>query len=115
MGLPLLLSEMISGIGFALACDLIKELGFVRYAKPDVHLIEVFSKLGLSEANPIDNFLAITRVSDICSEFDATITPYKVDKIVWLICSGRYYLDDTKKHKPISHKDDFIEMMLKEK
>ena len=48
MALPLLISTKIRGIGFALACDTLKELGFLSYPKPDVHLIEVFSKLGLS-------------------------------------------------------------------
>ena len=114
MALPLLISEKISGIGFALACDLLKELGFSKYPKPDVHLIEVFSKLGLSSEDPLDNFEAIVRMSDICQEFDETATPYKVDKIIWLICSGRYY-HEKPEYKQLGHKDDFIEMMLKEK
>ena len=49
MALPLLISTKISGIGFSLACDCLKELGYVNYPKPDVHLIDVFSGLGLSE------------------------------------------------------------------
>lgn len=53
MALPLLISTKISGIGFSLACDCLKELGYVNYPKPDVHLIDVFSGLGLSERNPI--------------------------------------------------------------
>ena len=33
MALPLLISTKISGIGFALACDCLKELGFLSYPK----------------------------------------------------------------------------------
>ena len=39
MALPLLISEKISGMGFALACDFLKELGYINYPKPDVQLM----------------------------------------------------------------------------
>src|SRR5205823_9168317 len=35
LALPTLLAEKIHGIGFALACDFVKELGYVEYGKPD--------------------------------------------------------------------------------
>jgi len=109
MALPLLISTKISGIGFSLACDCLKELGYVNYPKPDVHLIDVFSGLGLSERNPISVFEAIVRMSDDCKEIDESITPYKIDKIIWLICSGRFYQDDITIGR---HKDDFIMMAV---
>lgn len=34
---------------------------------------------------------AIERMADDCKAVDATVTPYKVDKVFWLICSGYYY------------------------
>lgn len=105
MALPLLISTKISGIGFALACDCLKELGFLSYPKPDVHLIEVFSQIGLSKENPISVFEAIVEMADVCKEVDPEVTPYKIDKIMWLICSGRFYLDDISVGR---HKDDFI-------
>lgn len=40
-----------------------------------------------------------------CKEIDSTVTPYKIDKILWLICSGRFYLDDTTISR---HKEEFI-------
>ena len=107
MALPLLISQKISGIGFALACDALKELGFTNYPKPDVHLMDVFSALGLSEDNPISTFEAIVRMSDHCKAVNSDVTPYKVDKIFWLICSGRFYLEKP----PITlgrHKSEFI-------
>lgn len=30
-------------------------------------------------------------MADDCKAVDATVTPYKVDKVFWLICSGYYY------------------------
>ena len=103
MALPLLISQKIKGIGFALACDLLKELGFTNYPKPDVHLIDVFSALGLSSNDPGENFEAIVKMAEYCNE-----TPYKVDKIFWLICSGRYYLENPEK-KVKGSKQEFID------
>lgn len=108
MALPLLISTKISGIGFALACDCLKELGFLDYPKPDVHLIEVYSQLELSEKDPIAVFEAIVEMVDFCKEIDPKVTPYKIDKIMWLICSGKFYLDDISVGK---HKEDFISVM----
>lgn len=108
MALPLLISKKISGIGFALACDLLKELGFTDYPKPDVHLMDVFSALGLSENDEISTFEAIVRMSEICMEFDPKATPYKVDKVFWLICSGKFNKDSNEINIG-RHKDEFIE------
>lgn len=68
MALSLLISTKISGMGFALACDTLKELGYLSYPKPDVHLIEVFSQLGLSEEDPISVFEAIVEMAEVCKE-----------------------------------------------
>ena len=46
--LPFLLGHEIFGYGFSLACDFLKELGFSNYAKPDTHVIDIFSVLGVS-------------------------------------------------------------------
>lgn len=107
MALPLLISNKISGIGFALACDCLKELGYINYPKPDVHLIDVFNGLGLSDNNPVSVFEAIVRMSEDCKSDDESVTPYKIDKIIWLICSGRFYQDEITIGR---HKDDFITM-----
>ena len=103
--LPLLISKKISGIGFTLACDCLKELGFFNYAKPDTHLIDIFEGLMLSDRDPVSVFEAIVRMSDDCKTMDQTTTPNKIDKVLWLICSGRFYLDNITIGR---HKDDFI-------
>ena len=104
--LPMLLSKEIYGLGFALACDFLKELGYDQYPKPDIHLIDVFSELGLSNRNDFDCYKSIIRMAKQVGE-----TPYKVDKIIWLICSGNYYLHNIKID---SSKKEFIEY-IKEK
>jgi len=86
MALPLLIQARVRGVGFALACDLLKELGYTNYPKPDIHMIDVFNSLGLCDRDPISAFEAIGRMADECR-----VTPYKVDKVFWLICSGNFY------------------------
>lgn len=86
--LPMLLSKEIYGLGFALGCDFLKELGYDQYPKPDIHLIDVFSELGLSDRDEYNCYKSIIKMSMLVGE-----TPYKVDKVFWLICSGNYYLD----------------------
>lgn len=105
IALPLLISTKISGIGFALACDALKELGFTSYAKPDTHLIDICEELGLSDRNQLNVFEAIVRIANDSAEIDPDVTPNKVDKIMWLISSGNFYIDG----KTIgSHKKDYI-------
>jgi hypothetical protein len=84
--LPLLLGKEIHGMGLALACDWLKEIGCVDYPKPDTHMIDVFFKAGFAEKDPWSCFKAAIRVAE-----EGRITPYSLDKIIWLICSGNFY------------------------
>lgn len=88
--LPMLLSHEIEGFGFALSCDFLKELGYVDFPKPDVHLRDIFTALGLLQDGEDDYqlFKAIVRVAR-----NANVTPYNADKTFWLIGSGFFYDD----------------------
>ena len=86
--LPRYIASQIRGIGFALACDYLKEIGYLDYTKSDVHLKDVFETLGLSSRDDIELFRAVTQMAE-----DNNISPYKVDKVFWLICSGNYSKD----------------------
>ncbi|MBF6615088.1 MAG: hypothetical protein IVW55_18465, partial [Chloroflexi bacterium] len=57
------MARQIDGIGFALACDLLRGVGFANFSKPDVHIKEIFSVLGLSATkDDIVVFKAVGRV-----------------------------------------------------
>jgi hypothetical protein len=86
--LPLLLSQKIDGFGFALACDFLKELGFLDFAKPDVHVKAIIKglKLSIDTANDYAVFNAVVRIAAHCGK-----TPYDVDKLFWLVGSGYFY------------------------
>lgn len=102
--LPMLLSKEINGYGLALACDFLKELGYRDYPKPDVHLIEIFYQLGLAESKePYEVYKSIIEMADVVGK-DA----YTVDKIFWLIGSGRFYLVGVEVGR---NRDKFIEIV----
>ena len=106
--LPMLLDHEIEGFGFALSCDFLKELGYVNFPKPDVHLRNIFTALGLCQAGIDDYqlFKAIVRVAK-----NANVTPYAADKVFWLIGSGYFYDDHVigLNGRIGRHKQDFIE------
>ena len=104
----MLLGHKIEGFGFALSCNFLKELGYIKFPKPDVHLHDIFTALELCE-NGNDNyqlFKAIIRVA-----IHSNVTPYNADKVFWLIGSGYFYQDPMigSKGRIGSHKKDFIE------
>jgi hypothetical protein len=88
--LPMLLDHEIKGFGFALSCDFLKELGYVNFPKPDVHLRDIFTALELCPDGTDDYhlFKAIVRVAS-----HSNVTPYAADKVFWLIGSGNFYED----------------------
>ena len=71
-------------MGFALACDFLKENGYPEFAKPDVHIKKIFNGLGLSDSNDdYEVFKDVIRVSELVNGL-----PYRVDKLFWLVGSG---------------------------
>lgn len=108
IALPYLLSEEIYGVGYPLACDFLKELGFINYGKPDVHIKDIFVGLGLCEINPSNASLQ-KMIMDIAEA--KGVSAFNVDKIFWLIGSGKLYLDKNLGNKgSIGRcKEEFIE------
>jgi len=107
--LPLVLAQEIEGIGFALASDFLKELGYENFSKPDVHVKEIFWAIGLSPlgASDYEVFRDVARVAR-----NTGVTPYNVDKLFWLIGSGHFYEDPHIGHKGRigGRKKQFIEV-----
>ncbi len=88
--LPLLFSLEIKGFGFALACDFLKEIGYRHFGKPDVHVKAIFKGLELvaQDAKDYEVYKAMVRVAQ-----NNGVSEYNVDKLFWLVGSGRFYLD----------------------
>lgn len=94
--LPTLLKDKIDGFGYALACDFLKELGFVKYGKPDVHIVDIFVALNLCSPRSSDLQIQET-IREIAKA--SGVEPYCVDKVFWLIGSMYFY-----KHLELGHK-----------
>jgi len=86
--LPLILSLEIEGLGFPLACDFLKEMGYLSFPKPDVHLKAIFT--GLDLVGPGRGDYAIFKAACRIAEHQG-VTPYNVDKLFWLVGSGYFY------------------------
>jgi len=106
--LPQLLSQEVFGFGFALACDFLKGVGYPEFIKTDVHIIEIAIGVGISSAGKTE--LEVFRdVIRFCKSIDKI--PYEVDKLFWLIGSGKFYLYDKRVH---SSRDEFIRRVISE-
>ena len=90
LALALLLAQEIHFMGFALACNFLKEsTESGAYVKPDVHIIDICQGLGISQngANQYTVFKDVIRFAESIGE-----APYRVDKAFWLIGSRKFYL-----------------------
>lgn len=112
--LPLIMGEEIQGYGFALSCDFLKESGFTGFCKPDVHLMKIFHGVGLVND---DNSQVATFIKTIEMARAVNEDPVIVDKLFWIIGSGKFH-EYNKAHKKIikvtRHRDDFIKEYNKE-
>ena len=64
-------------------------------------IVKVLLKIELGVE--ISDISAYEIIIDIATK--SNVSPYKLDKILWLICSGKFYEHDTKIK---SHKEEFI-------
>lgn len=105
--LPMLLEKEIFGFGFPLACDFLKELGYVQYGKPDVHLKDIFVELRIVDSSDdYEVFKKIVKIGLIVKQ-----DPVIVDKIFWLIGSGNFHESNIKIAR---QKSEFISYMKDE-
>ncbi len=95
MLIPNLISEEIRGLGPVLACDFIKEIGYINYAKPDVHIEYIITNY-FYDGEKTSHKKILNKVQGIAK--DAGVSTFEVDKILWLIASGKYY--DVKQLEP---------------
>ena len=90
--LPILLDQEVYGMGFAIACDWLKEIGYSNYAKSDTHTIAILYESGVAPSQ--DNykvFQTMVRIGRVNNE-----APAVVDRLLWLIGSGKYVGENEK-------------------
>ncbi len=85
-GLPILLDQEIYGMGFPLACDWLKEMGYTNYAKPDTHSIDILYVTRIAPRQ--DNYVVYKTMVRMAGVNDEV--PAVVDRLLWFIGSGKY-------------------------
>lgn len=99
-----LLTKIKHGFSVALCCDFLKELD-TRFdlPKPDVHLMDVISKYkGYDKSyykksserafECIDDIIQIVNEIKSSENSEDNLTVYKFDRIVWLCCTGNFFI-----------------------
>lgn len=91
----------IKGMGFALTCDFLKEIGF-DLAKPDVHIKGVLDSVFNLSENTLEDEEYLTLFMNIVNSLkkikDPNLSAYKLDKMIWLVCTNDFYLDRCEKN-----------------
>lgn len=90
--LPLVISQEVAGIGFALACDFIKDMGYHNFGKPDTHIKKLLAALGICTTN--DDYLVLRALTTLAQA--AGVPVFALDTLFWLIGSGHFYRDGVK-------------------
>ncbi len=100
-------SKVTHGFSVALTCDFLKEfdLVFNDLPKPDVHIKDTLCTLLGHEDRYYERekkeYECIADMRRITSDINKAlpqnkqITVYKLDRMIWLICSGKFFLDNT--------------------
>ncbi|MBO5948083.1 hypothetical protein J6Q66_04535 [bacterium] len=108
--LPIYLSFELDEFGIPLACDFVKELDErFSFVKPDIHIRRIANDLGLVEGNVSSDKFAykvIVKFKEIAKEIK--VTEYKLDKILWLICTEDFYMHGTSKNNKDTKRNAYI-------
>ena len=100
--------QITTGFSVALTCNFLKEFdrNFCDIAKPDIHIKDTLCALygrktnyyqtEKKELECIGEMQELTAEINKCLEKDRQITVYQLDRMIWLICSRNFYLDNNK-------------------
>ncbi len=87
------------GFASALSDDFFRDMGIAIFSKPDTHTVGFFAKLfpeikQLPKKCKIEDIIAsiILEIADGVSNKKKTISGNQVDKVIWLLKSGRFHL-----------------------
>lgn len=83
-----MIKSKIKGMGYALACSFLKDLGYEEYLKPDTYVKCICLELGLIK-NKNDNYCCLKKMQEL-AEIN-NVKAYMLDRIFWMICSNKVY------------------------
>ncbi len=104
------------GFSVALCCDFLKELSSdFDLPKPDVHIMDVMAKfkgyeLDYYKGTDTKAYKCISDFKKVVEEIkkqDPPMTVYKLDRQIWLCCTGNFFLDNK-----FGIKDRFLKQII---
>lgn len=102
-----------TGFSIALTCDFLKEFdkSFSSLPKPDVHIKDTIRAFfGFDEdyyktQSKTKDYECIAIMQNLVEQINKKLQPkeqitvYQLDRMIWLVCSGNFFLDNTKGYK----------------
>ena len=91
--LPVYIASNLYNMGYTLVCDALKECGYDSFIKPDIHLInfyKIVNRKDKANEQEVQKFFF-----NLASQNE--MSPYKLDKIIWLIGTEFFYHEMNKK------------------
>lgn len=105
-------------MGEALTYDFFKELGRTDLIKPDSHIKAILKELfpndngkDYSDKETVVKMLELIEAYNKGKEEIDKRTPYYIDKLLWLCCTGTFYMDDIKILN--MNRQDFLESLYR--
>ncbi len=86
--LPQLIRSEIYGLGETLSHDFIKELGYAEYAKPDITSKQLIHQIFENRDDKLEDPNITQKLCKIA--YSANTTVYTVEKVLYLIATGKY-------------------------
>jgi hypothetical protein len=86
------LAESIPSVNVTLACDFLKEIGYLNFAKPDKHVKTILGRVGLLTefrehvSHKTQEFLCFYVLDSLAQVAQRSM--FEVDKAVWLLGTG---------------------------
>ena len=111
---PEFIKYNVDGFGDTMPCDLLKELDSrFDMCKPDRHVKEC-----MKEITKIDDSIKGTRLDYLARKNlkmianSVNVTAFKLDKILYLICSEYFYLDDGIKNNSDKYRGQYLKYIV---
>ena len=107
------LSNNFERYGTTLPYDLLKEIDsrVFDFVKPDVHIKEFNRALGFINEDPAANVNyfkeAVKNINKNLPK-NEQLSNYKLDRIIWLICTQKFFLDNNKPRAARKTKEEFL-------
>lgn len=105
------ISKKIRGMGFALTCEWLKECGCTYIAKPEAflkktieYIVDPECERTVKDEEVLKEVFKWVKTTNAKRKKDK-VTAYQIDRIIYLLCTGDFYLDSCKFGREIVNRE----------